>query len=215
MWLRKIADRSQSTEFGANRKTVKPMSPMQVVKSLRHRHYTWGKPYRQIADECGLSVDTIRAVISGEPFGHATYATLVGYLRTPSSPRSLINNRYKGDDSTGPRRDLMRKCRHLGYVATRIGFGKIVEHQLNEMTLGQLWAYYWNLEYRVKERIIRERIDLARRYILPDHLQAFEWIERLDQLAEHLQKFGKDRRPSHLSGGTNTFPRMRPRTPSR
>lgn len=215
MWLRKISDRSQGVEFRANRAGVKPApTPLQVVKALRQRHYSWGKPLRQIADETGLHVNTIRAVIRGDQFTPETYARLVGYIKTPAGPAALINSRYRGDTSTGPRRDLMRRCRHLGYIATRLGFAKIVEHRLNEKTIGQLWAYYWQLEFRVKERIIKERIQLARRYILPDHLQAFEWIERLDQLAEHLQKSGSGRRPSLPSEAMSTYPPMKRKTRS-
>src|SRR5260370_4128606 len=109
MWLKKIVDRGQS-----NGRAVKMMTPMQVVRGLRMRHYAWKKPLRLIADETGLSTDTIRAVISGSPFSIETCTILIGYLRTPQGPAALGKkpNRTRKEEKPvkfGPRRMLLKK----------------------------------------------------------------------------------------------------------
>jgi hypothetical protein len=215
MWLRKIQDRAQDPAHRENRHAVRPMTPMQVVRGIRMRHYAWGKPFQTIADEAGVTAETIRRVVNGEPFNDTTWALLVGYLRTPQSPRALIKNRSKGKVSHGPRRALEKRLWNLQRIALKLGFRWQDKTRLDEMTIGELWAFFYQLEYRVKERIIRERIDLARRFIIPDHLQAFEWIERLDQLAERTMTSGNVLKPSHPSEALRQYRYTKRKTPSR
>lgn len=218
MWLRKIADRGQDPTHGQNR-GPKPLTRMQVIRGVRMRHYAWQKPLQQIADEVGLSLPTIRNVISGQPFDDLTYAKLVGYLATPQGPAALKRNRVrkaKSAGASGARAPLMHKLRTLTALAVRlIHHHPMSRDKLDAMTIGELWAYYWRLEFVVKEQIIRDRIKIAKRYIIPDHLQAYEWIERLNQLEERQTTSASGPRPSRHSAATKASPLTRQKMPSR
>jgi hypothetical protein len=192
------------------------MTRMQVVRGLRMRHYAWGKPFRTIADETGLTAETIRNVIGGQPFSDTTWAVLIGYLRTPQGKHALIDNKARNASwKPGGRRDIEKRIWSLQAIAVKLGFAWTDRTRLDPLTSGELWAHYYRLEYRVKERIIRERIDLARRFIIPDHLQAFEWIERLDQLAERVLSSGRVLKPTHPSEAMRLYQRTKSRKRSR
>src|SRR5258708_39471940 len=95
MWLRKIQDRSQTFTTRRGSDGIRPMTRMQVVRALRMRHYAWGKPFQTIADETGLTAETIRSVIGGQPLRDTTWAGLIGYLRTPPGKHALIDNKAR------------------------------------------------------------------------------------------------------------------------
>jgi hypothetical protein len=62
MWLKtdidRIADRSPYA--------VKPLTRAQIERGIAMRKYAWGKPTQQIADEAGVSKDTINKVLEQE-----------------------------------------------------------------------------------------------------------------------------------------------------
>src|SRR5258708_20245848 len=104
MWLRKIQDRSQTFTTRRGSDGIRPMTRMQVVRALRMRHYAWGKPFQTIADETGLTAETIRSVIGGQPFSVTTWAVLVGYPRTPQGQHELTHHKATNTYWKPPRR---------------------------------------------------------------------------------------------------------------
>jgi hypothetical protein len=67
-------------------------------------------------------------------------------------------------------------------MAIAIPFGVKVESMdhLAGFTAGELEAYHCNLDWLLKERIIAMHPELGSRLHVPDHLEAWEWLERLN-----------------------------------
>jgi hypothetical protein len=180
MWV-KIPNRTPEPE--ASPYQVQPLSRPQIERGIAMRKYAWNKPVQQIADEVGVAAETVRRVLNRQTVSDESYAKLTSYLRTPAGAAAKINNRSAKASEKSPRRALERKAAKLCAMAVDFGLKVLSRTRLAEMTVGQLTAYYWRLDCRVKERILAAYA-LARGYILPDVLEAWEWIERLDQLRE-------------------------------
>lgn len=162
------------------------LSQRTVINRMRKRRYQWGKPLAEIANEAGLSYETILAVIKGQPMTEEVHARLIGYLKTPAGPFALINDREKKAYQRNPksRRILMTKrVEGLRALAGVWGFKLIARSRIAEMTMGELWAYFWNLDEKIKNHLM-ERFPIASLYLIPDSLNAWEWIERLEKLNE-------------------------------
>jgi hypothetical protein len=50
------------------------------------------------------------------------------------------------------------------------------------MTVGELHAYFYNLDDRIKRHVMDQDPTIAQRWKLADDMPAWEFIERLDQL---------------------------------
>jgi hypothetical protein len=56
------------------------------------------------------------------------------------------------------------------------------------MTDGQLHAYFYNLDDRIKRHVMDQDPTIAQRSKLADDMPAWEFIERVDQLRAHRQE---------------------------
>lgn len=213
MWLT-LPSRLGSVKGGTRSETphnpyaVRPMTRAEVERGVRMRKHAFGKPAQQIADEAGVSLKSVNAVLRMESVSPEAYAALTGYLRTPYSKLDVINNRAARAAEKGPRAQIEKRIRLLARIAFRYDVRAKSPATRASMTVGELHAYFWNLDRRVKEAVLKRYPDIAKRFILPDSLQAWEWIERLDQIAEHLKKYGD--RPK---GPTAQFTSPGPRSP--
>ena len=178
MWLRSVIDRSGQHNRNL---AARPMTPREIVNGIRKRRYAWGKPFQEIADECGLPVKTIRDVVNNVLFTDHVAATLVGYLRTPAGPGALVRNRDAGSHYDSGRRALQRAIGGLAVLARQYGIHTRGRERLKDFTEGDLRAYHWNLDQRTKEAIAAKNTQFAR-YLMPDWLTAWEWVERYDKL---------------------------------
>ena len=164
---------------------VRMMPRAKIERGIAQRRFAWRKPTQQIDDEAGVSKDTITAVLNRRPVSTASYATLTSYLATPTGKWALINNRQARATKHSPRRALTRRVMRLSGMAIDYGLAVYSGESCASMTAGELKAYYYRLDYRVKERLLsdpRWPDSIKGKYVIPDSLEAWEWAERLDQL---------------------------------
>jgi hypothetical protein len=77
------------------------------------------------------------------------------------------------------RKRIEQKIWRLTAIASRFGLKVESMDHLAGFTAGELEAYYWNLDWLVKERIMAVHPEVGDQFDLPDHLEAWEWLERL------------------------------------
>ena len=164
---------------------VRLMPRQKIERQIAQRRYAWKKPTQQIADEAGVSRDVVKRVLERLPVSDASYATLTSYLVTPAGKWSLINNRQKKSPADGDRNALLQRVLRLSGMAIDYGLRTFARVTLASFTQGELKAYYYRLEFSVKERVLRNERwpdSIKGKYVIPDSLEAWEWVERLDQL---------------------------------
>jgi hypothetical protein len=190
---------------------VRMMTRPKIERAIAMRKYAWKKPSQQIADETGLNVETINRVLRKEQVSQESYARLTTYLATPAGPRALINNREARAKKTGKRSPIMQRLMRLCVLAIRYGCRVRSEVTCAAMTQGELLAYYYRLEYRVKERIMadpRWPDTIKGKFVIYDTLEAWEWVERLDQLSDpqRISSTPQNSRGRNLAGSRTTRP---------
>ena len=166
----------------------KPLTPEQVTRGICMRRYAWGKRVQQIADESGVSARVLHDVIIGKPFSEAVRCRLEGYLRTPAGPAALRQDNDRGRDPDAQRFRLLRRIMRARRLAQDYGLPLCDRDRLKAMTDGQLRAYFYNLGDRVKRHVMSLDLATARQWKLPDDMEAWEFIERIDQLRAHRQQ---------------------------
>lgn len=167
---------------------VRLMTVPQIKRGISVRKFVWRKPTQQIADEAGLNVETINKVLRGEPVSTESYAKLSSYLRTPAGPHALINNRASRATEDSVRRSLTSRLMRLAALAINYDIRTRSRESCAAMTVGELRAYYYRLRIRVREKILLDQRwpDSVRgKFVIPDMLEAWQWVERLDQLRDH------------------------------
>jgi hypothetical protein len=183
---RKIPNRTP--EPAASPYQIKRLTPAEIQRGIAMRRYAWRKPMQQIADEAGVAKPVINKVLNREPVSDASYAALTSYLRTPAGKWALVNNRQGRASEDSPRHPLMRRVMRLTGMAINYGIKKVFSREsCASMTQGELRAYYYRLDFRVKERILNDPRwpdSIKAKFVIPDSLEAWEWVERLDQLTE-------------------------------
>jgi hypothetical protein len=165
------------------------MTPAQVTRAISMRHYAWGKRIKQIADEAGVDVKHIYAVIKAEPFGEAIRARLEGYLKTPAGPSALVQNndrRAQGPDGRMvidvERFRLLRRLMRARHLAVVHGLPICERSRLKALTNSELRVYFYNLGDRIKRHIMALDLSVSRHWKLPDEMEPWEFIERIDLL---------------------------------
>jgi hypothetical protein len=166
----------------------KPLTPEQVTRGICMRRYAWGKRVQQIADESGVPARILRDVIVGKPFSEAARCRLEGYLRAPAGPAALRQDNDRGRDPDVQRFRLLRRIMRARALAKQFGLPLCDRDRLKAMTDGGLRAYFYNLGDRVKRHVMSLDLAIARQWKLPDDMEAWEFIERVDQLRAHRQE---------------------------
>jgi hypothetical protein len=170
---------------------VKMMTRQKIERAIAMRRYAWKKPTQQIADEAGLNVETINRVLRKETVSSESYAKLTTYLRTPAGPRAMINDRAGKAKKTGKRSPVMAKVMRLVAMAHRYGLKARSEVSCAAMTQGELLAYFYRLEFKIKEAMMvdpRWSDSITGKFVMLDALEPWQWAERLDQLSDHQSK---------------------------
>ena len=173
----------------------KAMTLEQVTRAICMRRYAWGKRVQQIADESGVPARTLHDVIVGKPFSEAVRSRLEGYLRTPAGPSALRqdNNRKRNPDS--PRFRLLRRIFRARSLAQQLKLPVCDRDRLKSFSDGELRSYFYNLGDRVKRHVMNLDPAIARQWKLADDMEAWEFIERIDQL--RALKQARDTRLAH------------------
>jgi len=167
------------------RGSVKPMSKRDIINAMRKRRYAWGKSAQELSDEIGgISADQIRSVILGNDFSDAIAAKLVTWLKRPIPGTGLVSNRTKNDGIDSVRSRLIRKIGALAILGRQYAIIARKQEYLKAMKVAELRVYYWKLDRRVKQAIC-DKYDVGLKFLLPDHHEAWEWVERLDRLSQH------------------------------
>jgi hypothetical protein len=83
---------------------------------------------------------------------------------------------------------LLRRVLRVRSLAKQFGLPLCDRDRLKAMTDGELRAYFYNLDDRIKRYVMSLDPTIARRRKLPDGIEAWEFIERLDQLRAHRQE---------------------------
>lgn len=185
MWI--DIRKSQAT---TSRNIVRMQTRPQIERAIAMRRYAWGKPLQQIADEAGVNIQTINKVLRKQEVSTESYALLTSYLKTPTGPASLINNRAGKASEKSARRPLMRRIMSLTSMAIRYDIKCSSKITLMSRTQGELRAYFYRLDFRVKEAIMNDPKwpdSIRGKFVIPDCLEAWQWVERLDLLREHLR----------------------------
>jgi hypothetical protein len=184
-----------------------PMTPAQVTRGLAMRHYAWGKQIAQISDECGVPRQLLYDVIKGERFSEAVRVRLEGYLRTPAGPSALVQNnnrRWQGEDGRlridSERFRLLRRLMRARGLAKDYGLPLCRRERIKAMTATELKVYFYNLSDRVKVHIMSQDLSISRNWKLADDMEAWEFIERIDQLRalRNLKRASRDARRVEL-----------------
>jgi hypothetical protein len=165
------------------------MTPAQVTRGISMRHYAWGKRIRQIADEAGIDLSYIYKVIKAEPVSEAVRARLEGYLKTPAGPSALVqdhNRRWHGADGRVvvdcERFSLLRRIVRARHLAGVHGLTVCDRHRLKSLTNSELRVYFYNLGDRIKRHLMSLDQSISRHWKLPDEMEPWEFIERIDLL---------------------------------
>jgi hypothetical protein len=121
-------------------------------------------------------------------------------LMTPNKVTRSRRPALRQGNGGGRRRDaarveLLRRVLRARSLAKQFGLPLCDRAQLKAMTDGELHAYFYNLDDRVKRDIMSLDPTIAQRWKLPDDVEAWEFIERLDQLRAHRQERNSRLRP--------------------
>ena len=95
------------------------------------------------------------------------------------------NNRKRNSDS--PRFGLLRRIFRARSLAQQCKLPVCDRDRLKSFTDGELRSYFYNLGDRVKRHVMDLDPAIARQWKLADDMEAWEFIERLDQLRAHRQ----------------------------
>jgi hypothetical protein len=180
---------------GGGTMKFKPLTPEQVTRGICMRRYAWGKRVRQIADESGVPARVLRDVMVGKPFSEAVRCRLEGYLRTPAGPEALRQDNDRSGDPDAQRFRLLRRIMRTRSLAKQFDLPLCDRDRLKSFTDGQLRAYFYNLDDRIKRHVTDQDPTIAQRWKLADDMPAWEFIERLDQLRAHRQERNSRLRP--------------------
>jgi hypothetical protein len=184
MWLELRDIRTGSVNPLKADRIIAGMTLRAVALRLKRRHYQWGKPIGEIAQEVGVRPDVISNTMRGiPPSDHAGYL-IVGYLKTPAGPGALINNRTVKAESLARKR-LAKKVRALRKFAMDQGLRVRKWTRVSELTNELMQAYYWNLDAYCKRALAEKYPDLVERYMMPDWWEPWQWLERLEALQSH------------------------------
>ena len=168
----------------AKDKPARAMTPREIQNGLRKRKYSWGKSTTELAAEIGVSTETVNAAILGKPISEFSIAKIVVYLQVPMGPAGLVRNRGKNAKPQSERHFLVRRIVRLAMLARQYGIYSRKREMLKEYSNGQLRSYFWNLDARLKQELIKRHQLLASRFLLSDSMDAWEWIERLEKLGQ-------------------------------
>ena len=121
-------------------------------------------------------------------------------LMTPNEVARSRRLAPRQGNGGGPRRDaarvaLLRRVLRVRSLAKQFGLPLCDRAQLEAMTDGQLHAYFYNLDDRIKRHVMSLDATIAQRWKVLDGLEAWEFIERLDQLRAHRQERNSRLRP--------------------
>lgn len=168
---------------------TRAMTPREITNGLRKRKYQWGKTTTELAAEVGVSVETINAGLLGKPLSEYSVAKIVTYLQTARGPSALVRDHGKNAKPRSDRIKLVGRIVALAMLARQYGVHSRKRDRLKELTTGKLRAYYWNLDSRLKEELIKRSAGAlaGKRYLFPDSQSAWEWIERIEKLKAHGQ----------------------------
>ena len=108
-------------------------------------------------------------------------------LMTPNEVTRSRRPALRQGNGGGQRRDaarvaLLRRLLRLRSLAKQFGLPLCDRAQLKGMTDGELHAYFYNLDDRIKRYMLDQDPTIAQRWEVPDDMPAWEFIERLDQL---------------------------------
>ena len=108
------------------------------------------------------------------------------------SPNEVTRSRgpaLRQRNGGGRRRDAARVALlRVRSLAKQFGLPLCDRAQLKGMTDGELHAYFYNLDDRIKRYMLDQDPTIAQRWEVPDDMPAWEFIERLDQLRAHRQE---------------------------
>jgi hypothetical protein len=86
----------------------------------------------------------------------------------------------------GNNRGLLRQVLRVRQLAERYGLPLLFDgDQLELLTDGELWAYYYNLSDSIKLHILEQNPAIAQRWKFYDDMPVWEFVERVDQLRAH------------------------------
>jgi hypothetical protein len=77
---------------------------------------------------------------------------------------------------------------HVRSLAKQFGLALRDRAHLKAMTDDELHAYFHNLDDRIKRHVMSLDATIAQRWKVLDGMEAWEFIERLDQLRAHRQE---------------------------
>lgn len=166
---------------GGYARGLRPMTPREISTGMRKRRYSWGKTAVEMALESGVSIDTVNAAVAGERLSDAAVAKLVVYLRQPI----IKVNRDRVAKKRGARGRVMSLIAGVAALGNQYGVIAKSSSRRQEMKTPELLAYFWLLDERVKEAIRARYPGVNQKFLLPDHLPAWAWVERLEQLTKH------------------------------
>jgi hypothetical protein len=121
-------------------------------------------------------------------------------LMTPNEVARSRRLAPRQGNGGGPRRDaarvaLLRRVLRVRSLAKQFGLPLCDRAQLEAMTDGQLHAYFYNLDDRIKRHVMDQDPTDAQRWKLADDMPAWEFSERVDQLRAHRQERNSRLRP--------------------
>jgi hypothetical protein len=143
----------------------------------------------------GVPARTLHDVIVGKPFSEAVRSRLEGYLRTPAGPAALRQNNNRKRNPDSPRFRLLRRIFRARLLAQQFKLPVCDRDRLKSFSDGELRSYFYNLGDRVKRHVMNLDPAIARRWKLADDMEAWEFIERIDQL--RALKQARDTRLAH------------------
>ena len=114
-------------------------------------------------------------------------------LMTPNEVARSRRLAPRQGNGGGPRRDaarvaLLRRVLRVRSLAKQFGLPLCDCAHVKAMTDGELHAYFYNLDDRIKRHVMSLDPTIAQRWKLPDDMEAWEFIERLDQVRAHRQQ---------------------------
>ena len=119
------------------------------------------------------------------------------------SPNEVTRSRgpaLRQGNGGGRRRDaarvaLLRRVLRVRSLAKQFGLPLCDRAYLKAMTDGELQAYFYNLDDRIKRHVMDQDPTDAQRWKLADDMPAWEFSERVDQLRAHRQERNSRLRP--------------------
>jgi hypothetical protein len=120
-------------------------------------------------------------------------------LMTPNevtrSRRSALRQGNGGGRRDAARVALLSRVLRVRSLAKQFGLHLCDRAHLKAMTDGELHAYFHNLDDSIKRHVMSPDATIAQRWKLPDEMEAWEFIERIDQL--RALKQARDTRRAH------------------